>query len=153
MIQAILSDLSHVILLPTDETYTGGLNPLHRELVETENYDFWKHFKINEELLEIYQKLRKDVKIYIFTKGYIQEYPLLAERIEGKFDDLFSASRLELDKTNPEAYKEIAKKIKLELGEILFIDDKEKNIAAAKKAGLKTLLHQSNQQTIAEIWK
>lgn len=151
MIKAIVTDLSRVVVKPKDTTYTGSLNALHDELLKSGDYDFWQYFELNKELLKFYIKLKEKIKLYIFTSKYIQEYPPLKEKLVRVFDRILSASRLDIKKSNPESYKQIAKEINLEPDEILYIDDNDENIKAAQEAGLTTIHYQSNDALIEEI--
>ncbi|MFA6524832.1 MAG: HAD-IA family hydrolase [Patescibacteria group bacterium] len=151
MIKAIISDFSRVVLLPNDETYTGGLNLLHKELSANGKYDFWQYFRLNQDLINFYKSVCKRVDIYIFTKGYVQELPVLQPVISEVFKGVFSASRLELNKNSKEAYILIAGMIKQKPEEILYIDDNQDNVDAAKKAGLNAICYNSNKQVINRI--
>ena len=151
MIKAILSDFSKVCVFAKDEKYTGGLNSLHEELLKEGDYDFWKYFSLNQELLSFYKNKSKSIDIYVFTTKYIQDYPPIKDKIDGIFKDVFSGARLSIEKSNYESYNVIAKKIKLNSDEILFIDDNSKNVEAAKESGMQTILYKSNKDVIAKI--
>lgn len=136
MIKAILSDFSRVLLLPLDESYCGGLNALHKELLTSGDYDFWQHFKINDELLAIYQQYQKSIEVAILTEGHIQDYPPVKERIAGTFKHVFSAADLGLKKDDPQVYALAAAKLGITPDQIMYIDDRQKNIDAAKQVGM-----------------
>lgn len=142
MINTILSDFSWVIVLPKDKNYKGALNHLHFKLSEEiGDYDFYDYFKFNEEPLDFYKSLKGKHSLNIFTTGVLQNHPQAKQKLEPIFDNIFSAYDNELDKTNPDSYLSIAKKLGKRPSEILFIDDKEEFIKAAKKADLGTLLY------------
>ena len=87
MLKALITDLSRVLLFPKEAEFTGSLNGLHEKLFKEEgDYDFWKYFEINQELLAFYAELNKDLPVYVFTSKYIQEYPPLKERIQKRGD-------------------------------------------------------------------
>jgi FMN phosphatase YigB (HAD superfamily) len=144
MITAILSDFAWVIAFPKDENYKGALNRLHFKLSEeVGDYDFYDYFKLNEELLDFYQfqKEKYSISLNIFTTGVLQSHPQAKKKLEPIFDNIFTTYDNELDKTNPDSYLFIAKKLGKKPSEILFIDDKEEFIKAAKKAGLSVRLY------------
>lgn len=151
MIKALVSDFSKVLLFPTDSNYTGSLNDLHKELSARGDYDFWKHFQLNQDLLTFFQTLGKQIDVYVFTTEYIQEHPALQPKMEGIFKKIFSGARLGLGKTDPQSYKTLIKEIGLKPEEILYIDDKPENLEAAKNAGLMVIRYESNPQTIQNI--
>jgi len=151
MIQAIVSDFSRVLLFPRDQNYSGSLNKLHQELLQETDYDFWKHFKLNDELLAFYQSLSASIPVFIFTSDSIQDHPPLHEKIKDVFKAILSAKELGIQKNDPEAYHVLTSKLNIPSNEILYIDDSLENIAAAKNSGLKTAMYQNNQQIIERI--
>jgi len=149
MITTILSDFSRVILNPKDKNYTGTLNGLHKELSEkNENYPFFDYFEFNDEILNVYRQLKTKYSVNIFTTGTIQNTPEVRQVIDPIFEHIYTAKDFGLDKKQPEAYLFIAKKLNKKPSEILFIDDQQANIDAAKKAGLNTILYTDFQETI-----
>lgn len=151
MIKALITDFSRVLLSPVDKTYTGGLNPLHRELSARESYNFWEFFELNQELLEFYKTLSEKMDVYLFTSEYIQEHPAIYPTLEKTFKNIFSAARHELKKSEPETYKIVADMVRVSPEEILYIDDKQSNLDPAKIAGMSTILFESNEQVMEEI--
>lgn len=151
MIKAILSDFSRVLLLPFDESYGGGLNALHKELLTGGDYDFWQHFKINEELLALYQEYQRRIEVAILTEGYIQEYPPVKERLAGIFNHVFSAADLGLKKDDPQIYTLVVEKLGITPDQIIYIDDKQKNIDAASRIGMNVHLFRANKEAILFI--
>jgi len=153
MLKALISDFSGVILKPVDGNYTGGLNTLNNELSAEGDYDFWKYFKLNEELLEFYKTIKGKIDVYVFTTGHIQEHPELRPHLEGIFKEVFSSERLGLNKKDNNAYQAIVEKVGLKPNEILYIDDKQENIDKANSLGITTILYLSNKQAIKDITK
>lgn len=149
MTTTILSDFSRVILNPKDKNYTGTLNGLNKELLEkNKNYFFFDYFEFNDEILNLYRQLKTKYSINVFTTGTIQNTPEVMQIINLIFDNIYTAKDFGLDKKQPEAYLFIAKKLKKRPSEILFIDDQQANIDAAKQVGLSTILYTDFQKTI-----
>jgi len=154
MINTILSDFSFVILFPRSKTYTGTLNGLHTKLTKQhDTYNFFDYYELNQKLLDFYKKLGSKYSINIFTTGFVQNNPAVMEIIKPIFDNICSCADYGIDKRNPEAFKFIAEKLGKKADEILFIDDMEKNIEAAKKAGLATIHYKNFAQVQKEIKK
>ena len=151
MIKAIVSDFSRTVLCAIDKNYNGGLNALHDSLKAKTDYDIWEYFKLNQELLTFYESINDRIDIYMFTTNYIQEWPPLKEKMEDVFKEVFSGARLNLKKDDPQAYKVIAEKIGYNLNEILFIDDSQTNLDAAKEAGMEIIRFESEQQAIRNV--
>lgn len=137
MITTILSDFSRVILFPKDKNYKGTLNGLYKKLQQKNMpYNFFDHFKFNEDILNLYIQLKSKYSVNIFTTGKIQNAKEVKQRIDKIFDNIFSAKDYGLDKEKPDSYDFIASKLGKPTNKILYIDDQSKNIEAAKKAGM-----------------
>ncbi len=153
MIKAILSDFSRTLLFPKDENYTGKLNALHENLKDSPNYNIWEHYKLNQGLLEFYKQISSSVDVYIFTTKYIQEWPPLKEKLSSAVSGTFIASQLNVKKDDSESYKLVAEKVGYNVEEIIFIDDAQENINAARKAGMVTIKFNSNKQVVEDVRK
>ncbi len=152
MIKAIVSDFSKVILFPKEVTFMGGLNKLHRELFgKNKDYDFLEYFVLNTELLDYYKLLKQKYSINIFTTGTIQNVPQIKDTIEPIFDQIISADDFDLNKSDSNAYIFVAKKLSKSPEEILYIDDNEQNVNAAKEAGFDTFLYKDNKSLISYL--
>lgn len=148
MIKTLLFDFSRVLLHPTDKTFSGSLNKLHRELKDNESYYLFNYFELNEELLEFLKTLKGEYELCIFTTDIIQNDPLIREKIDPIFSRIFSANELGITKKDPESYKFIAKDLGVKPGQIFFTDDTPGNIEVAKEAGLQVHLYQNNRELI-----
>jgi len=153
MIRVILSDFSRVILQVKDKTYKGTLNGLYQELVaKNKTFNFYDYYEFNEELLTFYKKLKRNYSVNIFTLGSIQKNSAeVKKRIRNIFDNVFSSKDLGLNKNDSRSYILIAKKLHKKPEEILFIDDQEENIKAAKKMGLKTVLFENTHMLLSKL--
>ena len=74
MIKTLLFDFSRVLLHPTDKTYKGSLNNLHRELKDNESYYLFNYFELNQELLDYLKTVKNKFELCIFTTDIIQIY-------------------------------------------------------------------------------
>ncbi len=144
--KALLFDFSRVLLFHKDESYTGSLNEFYRQQKQAAEYDVFQHYKLNTELLEYINSLQ-DIDCYILTSETIQNDPAFAPFLK-PFKKVYSAIDLGLSKKNPAIYEYVAKDIAVSPEEILFIDDSNENIEAAKQAGLQTLHYHSNQEIL-----
>lgn len=151
MIKAFVSDFSRVLLSPKDDNYTEGLNALHKKLSAGGDYNFWSHFRLNQDLIAFYKTIGEHMNIYMFTTEYIQEHTALEPELAGVFKKVFSGARLGLKKDSPNTYRVIAEKIGLKPDEVLYIDDKQENLNAAKEAGMVVLHYESNAQAMKDI--
>lgn len=149
MIKVILCDFSRVILLPKEEV--PSLNDLHKKLSGSGEYHFSDHFQLNEELLDYLLKHKDQYIICMYTTSIIHEEPEVKERLDKIFKKIYSVIELNLDKKDSSSYHSIATDLKVNPEEILFIDDSEGNVIAAKEAGLKVIQYQSNPQLFNKL--
>lgn len=150
MIKVVITDFSRVLLFPIDTNYSDGLNALNNKLLKSDpDYDFYEHFKLNEELLSYYKRL--NLPVYIFTSETIQEHPAIKSRLLEAFSGIFSAKYLEVSKVDKDAYLAIANELDVPVREILYIDDNHDNIKAARNAGCETVLYTSNDDVYAKF--
>jgi len=152
-ITTLLFDFSWVLMFPRDRFYAGEVNKLHDQLSSKPDYKFFNNFVLNEPLLDYLKKIKSTVSLNIFTAGHVQDLPEVRDRLDPVFEKIYSKSGVGIEKTNPGAYKFIAKDLGKEVGEILFIDDTEKNVEAAKKTGLQTIVFKSNEKLFKELNK
>ncbi len=144
-VHAIVFDFSRVILFPKDAAYRESLNGLHRTLTsENPGYPFFEHFQLNDELLG-FLKLIKDKPLYIFTSGYVQEATAIQSTLKDVFKAIYSAERLGVNKSEPNAFKKLCHEIGIDPKNVLFIDDSSSNIAAAQHASLQTYQYSDNK--------
>lgn len=150
MIKALLFDFSRVLLFPRTELPVESLNGLHRKLSQNADYKFFEHFRLNEELMEILEKLQSQYPLFLFTSETIQEAPELAESLK-IFQKIYSGLRMNLNKKDVESYKKIASDIGVKEEEIVFVDDSPENIEAAREAGMNVVHYQDNIQLVDSL--
>lgn len=148
MIKVLLFDFSRVLLHPTDKTYSGSLNSLHKELKDNESFYVFHYFELNEQILEFLKTIKGKFKLCIFTTDIIQDDPLIREKIDPLFEKIYSASKLNITKKVKESYEFIAKDLSVLPEEILFIDDTFSNIEPAESAGFKTHHYKTNGELL-----
>lgn len=151
MIKAIVSDFSQVLLFPTDDSYSGSLNDLYTQEKQNDNFAFFDYFRLNVELLEFYNSLKPQLKIFMFTSEQIQKDKALEPYLVPVFDDIFSAQDLGVSKKEAQSYKLLGELIDINLEEILIVDDSIINLDAAHEAGMNTLQYRRNDQLITQI--
>ena len=109
MIKVLLFDFSRVLLHPTDKTYEGSLNSLHKDLKDNESFYVFHYFELNEQILEFLKTIKGKFKLCIFTTDIIQDDPLIREKIDPLFEKIYSASKLGITKKVKDSYEFIAK--------------------------------------------
>lgn len=150
-IKVLISDVSRVLLFPKDKNYTGSLNNLYKEKVIGSGASFFDYFELNEELLHFYKMLKNKINIFILTSDVIQDAEELKPYWDGVIDEIFSASKMGLDKKQPEIYKKVLSEIGFPAETVIYIDDAQDNLISANSVGIKTVLHESNSDTFLKI--
>lgn len=111
-----------------------------------------KHFIINKEIKKIIKKLSK-----IYLIGSLSNVTPLFEKIrkkKGVYENItlnLSSFKEGVAKPDEKFYQILLERIKFHPEEIIFIDDREKNLFPAKKLGIKTILFENNQQLIRDL--
>lgn len=90
-------------------------------------------------------------KLHIFTSGFIQNAPEIAEVLNQVFESILSAEELGLKKSDVFTYKKINEMLAKNPEELVFIDDTAENIEAAKRAGWNGIVYLSNNQLFKEL--
>lgn len=148
MVKIIISDFSRVILL-SDENISESLNTFYDANKDNADFDFSRHFQLNTGLLDYFHTLQ--VSRFIFTSGRLHLLEHIRLALASTFERAIQEDEVGYPKDNPNAYLELAKMLKVKPAEIIFIDDKSENVAAAKEAGMKGIVFKDNQQARAEI--
>lgn len=155
MQKTLVFDFSRVLIFPKNKSYAGSLNDLYKANFQTQGFDIFKFYKLNEILLNYVAQIKQQgCAAYIFTSGkYLHTDTQIAKQLSKAFDNIFNTESIGFEKDSPKAYIALAKKLKADPEAMLFIDDTKENIKAAIVAGLNTLLYKTNKKTIAEITK
>lgn len=109
----------------------------------------------NEKLYNYALKLKKNgYKIGISSiQFHLSKKILIPKKYYGHFDALQISCEDGLRKPDKKAFEFILKKLKTEPEESLFIDDKQENLDAAEKLGMKAILFKNNRQLIKDLKK
>jgi len=151
MIKVLLFDFARVLLFPKDENYSGKLNDLYKTVKDEKHFNFEDVFYFNEELLDYLRTVKDKYKLVMFTSETIQDDLAVVEKLDGIFENIFSAKEMGFTKTDPEAYRFIVSNLQCNPNEILFIDDNVENVNSAKITGMKTYLFTDNVCLIKTI--
>jgi len=110
-------------------------------------------FQIRHWVIELVRKLR--------TKGYItgilsdQTHWLYEldtyDHFFNEFDHVYNSYDLGKGKRDPTLFTDVVNDLRLQPGEVLFIDDNEGNVRRARDMGLKSILYTDQKTFIAEL--
>ena len=129
-------------------TELGGL--CGREITFEQAKEAWLGFlvEIHTHLLEYLQTLRGKYRLSVLsnTNPFIQSWALTSgftptgKSLADYFDMLFFSYRMNCSKPSDEIYRKMLTTGNMNAGETLFVDDSTKNLEAAERTGIKTLL-------------
>ena len=109
--------------------------------------------KLHEEIFspvygmrEILQSLKNNYSLILVAGDGEEsmEMKLKKGKFTHYFDKIYATYYFKLDKDEPNFYKKVLEEINLNATEIIFIDDQERYIVAAKKLGIQTILFENS---------
>lgn len=106
---------------------------------------------LNKNLLAFLANHTTDANYYLYSNSSPSKLHLIKELFPDIFTNVISAQETGWYKSDPESYIEIAKLLKVESQEIIFVDDLIDNIKAAQAAGVQVIHFQSTTQTITQL--
>lgn len=132
-------------IISDDEFLESALRrePALRREIMLYHKHWYDHFKaIPENVAAFYQIKEAGAKTYILSNFQKTCFRVMQEHnaFLDDFDGRVISFECQLRKPQPEIYKSIIDKYRLDPAHSVFIDDMDVNIAAAKAAGLKTIL-------------
>ena len=139
-----------MILFAKNPSYKGRLNQLYRE-ISPKPYKFLDYYEFNEPLLNFLDDLKKKFKLVIFTTGIVQNDPVVIQRLGDIFSNIYSGKDMNIVKTDPTAYQLVLEKLGVGADEVVFIDDTQKNVEAAKAIGIEAIQYIDNSQIMREL--
>jgi len=151
-IKILLLDFSYTLIFPKSNESINSLNGHYQEVKRKNNKaNPLETLILNQELLDYLRNLKTKYKIYIFTSGFIHTDPIIAQYLKPVFDGYITSKEISLPKSFPDAYKIISNMLGVNIDQILFIDDQQKNVQAANIAGVKAIRFTNNQNIFSDI--
>jgi len=148
--KVLIVDFSRVLIFPLAEG-VDSLNKHHETLSKDPLYKLFDHFWLNHELLDYLEKASKRMPVYIFTDGKLHELPEVVPHLKDIFTEKHTVESLGLNKKQPESYLALAERFGVKPEEMVFVDDKAANIAAATEAGVAAILYVDNESLLPEL--
>jgi putative hydrolase of the HAD superfamily len=124
---------------------------------ERELMDLWvgvavRRSKVNKQLLRVLARLQKTANIVALSN--ITEMRMAVDERLGiyhYFDRLFLSCQLGMRKPHKRIYRYALKHLKVRPEQVLFIDDKEANVAAARELGMNTIRFTGDATLFGEL--
>ncbi|NIM59739.1 MAG: HAD-IA family hydrolase [Candidatus Aminicenantes bacterium] len=111
-------------------------------------------FSLNPPVLQIMQRLKKNYRLVVLSNTDTMRFGFIKKRFPEIliFDEYVLSFEVGFMKPHPRIYKEALKKAGFPAKECLFIDDREENIEAAAKLGIKGI-HMEPQTDLEALLK
>jgi HAD superfamily hydrolase (TIGR01509 family) len=148
--KVLIVDFSRVLIFPVAEG-VDSLNKHHESLSKDPAYKLFDHFWLNHELLDYLEKVSKSMPVYIFTDGKLHELPEVIPHLKDIFTEKHTVESLSLNKKQPESYLALAKRFGVKPEEMVFVDDKAANVAAAEQAGVVAIHYTNNENLLSKL--
>ena len=143
--------------LDDDSFYAYLLSGLHLSMEKKDIIEDFivKDFYVQPELLAFFQELHKTYTTVLVTNftTHLHQYLKTDWHIDGAFDHIVASCDVRLVKPDERIYQIALDKAGCLAGEAVFIDDRQVNIDAAEKLGIKGILYQNTPQTIQDFRK
>lgn len=109
---------------------------------------------LNHRLLKFLKKIKKRYQLFCLTNTNDTHFELnIKQQLFRDFKKVYASSKIKVAKPNKRAFLVVLRDNSLNPREVLFIDDNLKNLAAARKLGMKTLFFKNNKQFFRDIKK
>lgn len=91
----------------------------------------------------------------VVVRTTASNYPVWVEQLaedhlQGRFEQIVASCHLGVRKPDPAFYERLLGRLGLEAGQVLFVDDREENVAGAETAGLRS--HRFVDATVLRRW-
>lgn len=143
-------------LTPAD--FAKSLNKKFKLSLRQDDYfnEYFKFVHVDKKLLRrIRKKLKVHYKLAILSDNNRIVMRNLFENVNIKeiFSVIVISYKVKVKKPNPKIYRILLKKLKTKPEECLFIDDKSKNIAGARRIGMNGIVYKNWRQLRKEFKK
>jgi len=110
-------------------------------------------FYIDQDMLAYIKDLRGSVTTMLLTNfpAHVHDYLKTDWIVDGAFDHMIASCDVKLIKPDPAIYTLALDRLGYQAEECVFIDDREVNVNAALKLGIKGIVFQSKSQTMRDL--
>lgn len=119
--------------------------------------DIWREYlgTPNTELIEYARRLRPRYRTGILSNSFVgaREREQAAYGFEDLVDEIVYSHEVGMSKPDPRVYALICARLDVRPEEVVFLDDSERLVAAAREAGLFAIRYQGNAQAIGQVEK
>lgn len=100
--------------------------------------EIWETWEIDPRVLALIDRARERHRVAMLTNATDAMEELLAERygVADRFEAIVNSARVGLAKPEAAIYEELLRRLDVKAGEVVFIDDRAENVAAAASLGM-----------------
>lgn len=150
----VTGKISSVELLSEFKKISRSPIPVNRLLDEFKNEYIKDIIRINYELIELVDSLKKDFRVYIFSNTVdIHDRVVQKTAVYSHFERVFKSYTDHIFKPEPESYKYVINKIAAKPEECVFIDDLKTNVEGAQAVGMQGIRYENNHKLIEDLNK
>lgn len=126
-----------------------------KETADELELEWFSNYKLVPEIKKLIQELSKKYKIFCLSDSFKERIAWLNQKYDflDWFDGRVFSFEVGARKPNPLIFKAALKKARTKPEEVIFIDDKPKNIKAAEKLAIKSILFISPKKLKSDIRK
>lgn len=117
--------------------------------------NWFKTERVNTPLIRWIERRRQKYNIYLLTNqtGALSLRLKNKYRIAHHFDRVFNSAEIGIAKPDPRIFRHLLLNVKANPRTCLFVDNKFRNISAARKFGFQTIYFKNNKQFFAAVKK
>ncbi len=149
------NDLWDIDAIDDDTFYTFILKELNMpiEKISILKKFVLEDFYIDQEILSYIKKIRGSFTTALLTNfpAHVHDFMKTDWIVDGAFDHMIASCDVKLLKPDPAIYALTLARIGCLAEESVFIDDREINVKAAEKLGIKGIVYQNRPQTINDL--
>ena len=169
-------DIQDTLGLTDDQLSKVAYDIIYRiETGEISEEDYWEEFKIREKInfipknllsrnfekefkilpaFEIVKKLKSKISLAALSNTFLSHADIIREKgIYEPFDFVILSYEVRMRKPDLGIFKFTLKRLGVDLKQTFFVDDREENVEAARKIGIKSFLFESPQSLKKELKK
>jgi HAD superfamily hydrolase (TIGR01509 family) len=124
--------------------------PFYQALDDIYNTPEFKKY-LNQPILKLILNLRSAFRVGFLSNAENYFYPYQHQKFESNFDFGVMSWQIGYDKPDPQAFLKTLELQHFKPEEVVFIDDTQKNIDAARSLGIKSILFENNPQLLSEL--
>jgi putative hydrolase of the HAD superfamily len=115
--------------------------------------EFWGGDHLDQVLIEFIAGLRSGYQTALLSNAWDNLRHLLEDlwEVDHVFDRIFVSAEIGAAKPDPAIYQFVFQELQRKPEEIVFIDDFEVNVTAARELGMQAILFRSREQALMEI--